>query len=181
MFIQLRSSNKTIKEALAIKRELQEAKLREEKILNSWRQKNPWETLTPQEIEDLGIGSSNYALSNYIDRLRDQGKEQDAELVYGVVNSEVIPTNCFIEEFLSATDVKERRRKERDKHLEELTSRFPVLPIVAKDVKLFVLELQQKGLSAKTINKRLSNWRVYYQYLLDLGHINDDKPNPFVN
>lgn len=138
------------------------------------------EAPTARQLQDLGIGIFDDALSTYIDKLRGQGKDQEAELIVDIAESKRVPTSCLVGEFVDSTNLKDRTCKEWIKHLEELSSRFPVLPIEPKDVKKYVLELQQGGLSAKTINKRLSNWRVYYQYVLDLGHLDENRGNPFV-
>ena len=111
-FTQLRASNSAVKEALKIKRELEEAKKREEEILKSWRRMNPWEEPTARQLQDLGIGLFDDAVSTYIDKLREQRKDQEAELIVDIAESKRVPTSCLVGEFVDSTNLKDRTRKE---------------------------------------------------------------------
>lgn len=70
------------------------------------------EAPTARQLQDLGIGIFDDALSTYIDKLRGQGKDQEAELIVDIAESKRVPTSCLVGEFVDSTNLKDRTCKE---------------------------------------------------------------------
>ena len=89
-------------------------------------------------------------------------------------------TDIYIDEWLSDWDVKLQTKNQGRRYVQEMAFKFPVVSKLSrKDVKAWYKELQdEKGITVKTFNSRLSPCKGYWSYLQDKGVVSEAS-NPF--
>lgn len=89
-------------------------------------------------------------------------------------------TDIYIDEWLSGWDVKLQTMNQGRRYVEAMALKFPVVSMLTrKVVKAWYKELQEeKGITVKTFNGRLSPCKGYWSYLQDKGVVSEAL-NPF--
>ena len=89
-------------------------------------------------------------------------------------------TDIYIDEWLSGWEVKLQTRNQGRRYVEAMASQFPVVSMLTrKAVKAWYKELQEeKGITVKTFNGRLSPCKGYWRYLQDKDVVSETS-NPF--
>ncbi|MDC0148581.1 hypothetical protein OAI46_06955 [Alphaproteobacteria bacterium] len=89
-------------------------------------------------------------------------------------------TDIYIDEWLLGWDVKLQTRNQGRRYVEAMALKFPVVSMLTrKAVKAWYKELQEeKGITVKTFNGRLSPCKGYWSYLQDKGVVSEAL-NPF--
>jgi integrase len=89
-------------------------------------------------------------------------------------------TDIYIDEWLLGWDVKLQTRNQGRRYVEAMALKFPVVSMLTrKVVKAWYKELQEeKGITVKTFNGRLSPCKGYWSYLQDKGVVSEAL-NPF--
>ena len=89
-------------------------------------------------------------------------------------------TDIYIDEWLSRWDVKLQTMNQGRRYVEAMALKFPVVSMLTrKVVKAWYKELQEeKGITVKTFNGRLSPCKGYWSYLQDKGVVSEAL-NPF--
>jgi len=89
-----------------------------------------------------------------------------------------LPSNSFVETYMATRNVNSRSAQQEETRIGYGTQSFPTFPIQKQAVNRWAALLLQKYAhgTAKSI---INNNSQYYQYLLDMGHLDPDLTNPF--
>ena len=118
------------------------------------------------------------ALSDRIDDIAAAENSERAKAFSDIVQGISIPSDSFVEAYLATRSVNSRSVQQEKTRIGYGTQTFPTFPINKPQVNQWAASLLQTYAhgTAKSI---INNNAQYYQYLLDMGHINFDLPNPF--
>lgn len=138
-------------------------------------------SLTLVDYNLLGIGNNAAGFADYVDRLRDAGKDDKAALALDIVSGSTIPTTLHLNEWIASITphVIPRTAAQRETHINSLAAEFPALPVKKTQVAAWIIRQEQSGRAEATIKGLIGSCRGYYEYLMRLGHLNPDGVNPF--
>lgn len=99
-----------------------------------------------------------------------------------------IPSNDYIEQYINTRSVVSRSIQQEATRIGYGTKQFPTFPVDRQSVYRWSLSLIQepnealgKPYSRETAKSILNHLGKYYQYLLDMGHLDPNLTNPFNN
>jgi len=116
--------------------------------------------------------------SGHIDNILDTEGTKAAEAFNDIVKGITLPSNSFVDAYMATRTVNSRSGQQEETRITYGTKKFPVFPINTQQVNQWAALLLQeyKHGTAKSI---INNNAQYYQYLLDMGHLDSDLTNPF--
>ena len=116
--------------------------------------------------------------SGHIDNIVDTEGTKAAEAFNDIVKGITLPSNSFVDAYMATRTVNSRSGQQEETRITYGTKKFPVFPINKQQVNQWAALLLQeyKHGTAKSI---INNNAQYYQYLLDMGHLDSDLTNPF--
>ena len=116
--------------------------------------------------------------SIHIDNMAAAASPKEAKEFSDVARGITIPSNSFVKSYIMTRTVNSRSAQQEDTRIGYGTKKFPVFPIKKQQVNQWAAVLLQeyKHGTAKSI---INNNAQYYQYLLDMGHLDSDLINPF--
>jgi integrase len=118
------------------------------------------------------------ALHDKIESIATAENLERAKTFSDIVEGISIPSDSFVEAYLATRTVNSRSNQQEKTRIGYGTEAFPKFPINKQQVNRWAATLLQKYAhgTAKSI---INNNAQYYQYLLDMGHVDADLTNPF--
>jgi len=125
----------------------------------------------------------------YIDRLEKIADEAGGDIAMdfnAMVKGTRIPSSSFVTEFMSTRTVTPRSAQQEETRIGYATRHFPSYPVEKQAVNRWALSLTQEAASSRgkpyshgTAKSILNINGSYYQYLLEMGHLEPNLSNPF--
>ena len=117
-------------------------------------------------------------LSNQIDNINITEGYEKAKAFSDIVQGITLPSDYFVDAYMATRTVNSRSGQQEETRITYGTKKFPVFPINKQQVNQWAALLLQEYRhgTAKSI---INNNAQYYQYLLDMGHLDPDLTNPF--
>ena len=111
--------------------------------------------------------------SSHIDNMAYAKSTETAEAFNDIVRGITLPSDSFVEAYMATRTVNSRSGQQEKTRITYGTQKFPVFPINKQQVNQWAASLlqQYKHGTAKSI---INNNAQYYQYLLDMGHLDTD-------
>jgi len=116
--------------------------------------------------------------SGYIDNIADTESSGAAEAFNNIVTGITLPSNSFVDAYMATRTVNSRSGQQEETRITYGTNKFPVFPINKQQVNQWAALLLQEY-KHSTTKSIINNNAQYYQYLLDIGHLDPDLTNPF--
>ena len=114
----------------------------------------------------------------HMDNMADAKSNKTAEAFNDIVKGITLPSNSFVDTYMTTRTVNSRSAQQEKTRIGYGTKKFPVFPINKQQANQWAALLLQEYRhgTAKSI---INNNAQYYQYLLDMGHLDPDLTNPF--
>ena len=118
------------------------------------------------------------AFSNRIDDIEVTEGHDRAKAFSDTVQGISLPSDSLVVAYMDTRTVNSRSAQQEETRIGYGTEAFPTFPINKQQVNRWAAELLKKYAhgTAKSI---INNNAQYYQYLLDMGHLDPDLTNPF--
>lgn len=178
-FDKLRGSSQAVNQAMTWKTKLEEEKRRDKDLLAAFRRNNRQKTLTSADIDELGLGSTSIAFSEFIEEVAETEGPDSAKAIANIARGTSFPTLHYAEEWKASLKVIPRTLQMMGTRLKTLQERFPALPVKKTEVAKWIMELESQDKAEATIKGLIGGCRSYYDYLIRLGHVDPEIPNPF--
>lgn len=125
-------------------------------------------------------------LSNKLDNMEISEGYQEAKTFSDIVRGITLSSDSFVKEYMATRTVTSRSSQQEKTRIGYGTSMFPTFPINKQQVNRWALSLLQEATTATgkpyshgTAKSIINTNAQYYQFLLDMGHLNPDLINPF--
>jgi integrase len=118
------------------------------------------------------------AFSDQIERIAAAENSERAKAFSDIVQGITLPSDSFVEAYIATRTVNSRSLQQEETRIGYGTRTFPTFPINKPQVNQWaalLLQTYAHGTAASIIN----NNAQYYQYLLDMGHLDSGLTNPF--
>ncbi len=128
----------------------------------------------------------HYALSDKLDRIEENLGYEAARDFYSIATGAKLPSNMFVQEFMSTRTVTPRSAQQEETRISYGTTAFPFFPVEKQQINRWALTLTHEPVSRRgtpfafgTAKSIININGLYYQHLLDMGHLDPNLPNPF--
>jgi len=119
------------------------------------------------------------ALGNRLEDIEETDGYDKAKAFSDTIQGISLPSDSLVVAYMKTRTVNSRSAQQEQTRIGYGTKAFPTFPINKQQVNhwaALLLQTYAHGTARSIIN----NNSQYYQYLLDMGHLNPDLPNPFV-